>query len=169
MSDGSGAAPRNGIELDPPESSGRGIWIMQRGAWVLLLLVLVAAAAGAFGGGPLGWRRLQSADGALVVEYERCLRAYAVSPLRVRVPNAAEKDLAVRFDRGYLDGIAMRSVVPAPLRAELADGTITFVFDVQPPGRAVIEFELEARSAGRHVSRLGVGAAEVELRQFALP
>src|SRR5690606_16188640 len=111
--------------------------------------ILLAAAAGLFGAGPLAGRQASSADGALRVEYPRFARVQSPFPLRLTVRNATAGPLRVWISREYLRKLDLRRVTPPPERTLLGGDRVLFEFPWEgAPGEADVTFLLGANAPG---------------------
>ncbi len=160
-----------GLEIEQDAEFQRREWRMERAGWVVLAIVVIAAAAGLFGGGPVSHARASDQSGHLVIEYERFLRASAPSELHLQVFPAAATgaEVTVWADQSYLRDVEVSSIVPAPKRVEQRGRRILYVFssnDAAEPSE--ITFRYEPTRAGRLNGRFGVSeGAPAEVRQFA--
>ena len=126
----------------------RRLWAFERVGWILLVVALVAAAAGVFGPGLLGTARESSSNGMLSVEYLRFLRVHSPHELRVSVEPQRRGDGRFRIwlESDYLDSVSLERMTPAPetVRAGAERVTIEFAWD-EMPGRVPITIEIEPR------------------------
>ena len=124
------------ILLDP--AFQRREWVIQRIAWVLMGVILLAALLGLFGDGPLSHASARSPDGRIRVAYERFLRNHAPGEFSVFVePGAVDADGRVRvwLARDYLESVRLKEVVPAPEAVAVAPERTLWTFHV-PHGPA---------------------------------
>lgn len=156
------------LEIEEDVGYQRAEWVAQRIGWLIMAVVVVAAALGFAGTGPVSHRTSATADGVLEIRYERFVRRNAPALLRVQV--AAGHD-AVWIGQSFLGQIRLVSMEPAPATAAPAGDRVTYRFDA---GRAeggfdlVIRFEPEAIGGSEGV--VGVpGADSLSFRQFVYP
>jgi hypothetical protein len=158
------AKPGREIGVDPP-----GPRTAQRLGWLLLLLVILAAGAGAFGDGPLS-RASLPAPGGLRVDYERVVRRRAPTEIRIVAPLPAGADGALAIDVTALPGQERLVPVPAAQQERVtASGTR---FEIATRGQGPFEIALRnvPRRLGRREIRLAIGLAEpIVIRQLVLP
>lgn len=125
-------------------------WQLQRAAWGLLFLGVVASLLGAFGGpGPLSLSMARSTGQAIQAQYYRFARLGGEGPVTVTVTEAGVRDgtVDVWWNSAYLDQMAVNSVTPEPesttaigdrvryrFAAEPREGPLTFTFDLTPDG-----------------------------------
>lgn len=166
--------PRVGdLELEEDLRFQKRQWKVQRIAWVVWLLVLVAAVAGLFGSGPLSNGTAGEEGGPLWAEYQRFERHQGPSDLKVFLgPGAASGgEGRVWLGRDYLESVELESVTPPPLRVEAGADRYTYVFPVTDPqqGTAVV-FRFRPEALGRHEGRIGLpGGAELKFGRFVYP
>jgi hypothetical protein len=142
---------------------------VQRVAWAVMSLTLVAALAGLFGSGPLS--RVQAERGALRAEYERFVRRSAPNPLCFEIRSVSGPTLELWLDRRLLVRLEIESVAPAP-RSQAFDGDgVTYAFDVErAAGSLGVVFHTRALSVGRLRGAVALaGEPALELEQFVYP
>ena len=157
------------IEDDAPFQ--RREWQMERAGWAGLMVLVIAAAAGAFGGGPLSNAHASDETGQLVVHYERFVRASAPAELRMQLlpATATDGEAAVWIDAAYWRDLEVSSVVPEPSRVEQRGQRIVYVFSmIDGADPAEIVFRYRPMRAGRLEGRFGVSdGVPAAVRQFA--
>jgi hypothetical protein len=166
-----GIASVRGLQIEDDIAFRRREWRMERAGWAALALFVGAAAAGAFGGGPLSRASAVDASGHLVIRYERFVRASAPTELRLQISPAAAHDGEVHLwaEPAYFQNIEISSVVPEPARVEQRGPHLVYAF---PVTHSVAPFEISLRvkptTAGRHSGQFGVsGESAAVVRQFA--
>ena len=148
-------------------------WVVQRIAWVIGSLLLIGAAAGLFGRGPLSKAEAESDAGDLHVEYERFARHQGRTQLEITVdpadPQAAE--VRVWISRAAFDAGKLQNIMPEPDFVEAASERLTLVFRREPDsGPFRISVESEVEEMGPQWTELGVvGGSQVGFRQFLYP
>ncbi len=161
-------------------------WYIQRAAWAVMVLVLVAAAFGVFGKGAVSRATLR-ADG-LVVSYERFARHGASEQLTVTVmpqePRAvsaapaapaeleqSRNRVRIWLSRQFVDGIEMVGVSPEVESSSASSERVTYEF--LPPNATqptVITFSFRPEGYWRKRLRVGVeGGPTVEASRFVYP
>jgi len=142
--------PQRSIEMDDDPRQQDIEWTVQRVAWVILTLLLVAVALGLFGrGGPLSTVAMRSEDGRFRVEYERFLRHHSQDMLRVSLEKATAAAVRVRMDGNYMKHIQIERVTPEPEREIGADGAVTYVFHSRPESAFEASFYFTPEKHGR--------------------
>lgn len=165
------------IEIADDPRFDRRMIVVQRIAWVVMFTLVVGALLGVFGRGPASWATVSSADGRLVVRYERFLRADAQSDLHIELSDVREGPWQVAIDADYLNRFRIVQVEPTPASVASADGRRVFRFETagSPIGPLVAEFTLSPRGAGRLRATVGGGHggagvdSAVTFAQFAWP
>lgn len=170
-------------KTESPDDTGLGIpqnpvtmarlWRLERVGWAMILLIVIAAAAGATGRGWLSAASTRSASGDAVLHYERVTRLYSDTQLQVtcNAPGARHDTLFITVSRPYIDVAHVEDVVPLPVDTRLAEGGVRYGFARYrgaPPN--VVVFRLQPQSAG--VQRGAVGCedeASMTFTQFVLP
>ena len=166
--------PRRGdLQIGEDVDFLRRAWRVQRVGWALLVLILLAALLGLTGTGPLSQATAGSEGGPVRVEYERFVRANAVTDLRVRLGPGVPREGRARlwFDRQYLHKVEVTGVVPEPESVEVSPDRVTYVFLAAEGGGPVeLAFDLKPMRFGSWSGRMGAGDAEpVHLRHFVYP
>ena len=165
----------------------RNNWRAERVGWAALAAVVLAALLGLFGDGVLSNDEAASADGMLTVAYRRFLRAESPAKLEVTAAQALADGgrLAIRLDAAWLARFEIVAIEPEPESTTLAADRTTFLFATTAASATAatagtttaatasepvtVRFRLEAEKAGVAVGAVGVGTAQIELRQFVYP
>lgn len=146
-------------------------WRVQRIAWAVMALVLLAGLAGFFGSGPLAHATAE-ADG-LTVEFDRIVRDRAPFELRVVLPPgmADSGQVDVWIDRVLLDKAEIQRVVPQPESERSdADRVVFTVAVANPDAPSELAVGLQAHDVGGFAAAVGiVDGPQVELTGFVLP
>lgn len=141
----------------------------QRVGWLLLLLMILAAAAGAFGDGPVA-RASLSASGGVRVDYERIVRRRAPTEIRIVVASAPMPGGSLALEVDGLPGAERLVPFPAPQHERATAGGARFEIATRGEGPFEIALRNVPRTLGRREFRLVVGLAEpVAIRQLVLP
>jgi hypothetical protein len=145
-------------------------WRVQRVGTLILVLIVLAAALGAFGGGPLARGSAHTPDDTLQLRFERFVRREAPTTLEVDIATGASAvdEQTLSLSRAYVDAISIGHVTPAPLRVEQDALHVHFVFRRRANGPLRIRFDLTPSAAGRIRAEAGVpGHAPLTFTQFA--
>lgn len=140
----------------------RAAWRVERIAWAVMALLLLATLLGAFGGGPLSHAR--SSAPSVELEYERLMSAAAPTEYRLQVQPALAVDgrVPVRIDQALVELMQLQSIVPEPEAVAAGPGYTEFVFRVDPGLRrpAEIAFQFQPATFGRFRGQLLVAGRE---------
>jgi hypothetical protein len=166
-------------ELQLPQTADpafqEGEWRLQRIGWGLLACLVLAAATGLLGGGPLGQETESTTDGAVTVHYDRFLHAYHASRLRIIVwPEAvADGHIRLSLNREFLDAVSVRQITPRPRAEQPGVDECVLVFDdasATGAGPFQMTIEVEPESAGPLEVCMRVNnLAPIRFRQFIYP
>jgi hypothetical protein len=129
-------------------------WRFMHLGWLGMLAVLLGAALGLFGDGPLARAVAESPGGRLRVEYDRFVRAAAPVRLTIRVGRdpGDPRVLRLRFGRDYVERLEVQSVLPLPVRT--VSGPDGFTLEMAAEGARVtvlaeVQFERMGWVQGR--------------------
>lgn len=168
-----GARTPGTLQIDQDERFQRRKWRIQRLSWVVMLLLLAAALAGAFGDGPLS--RVSAGDpAALHAEYQRFVRHHAAAQLRLRIGEralGADGELHLAVSRDYLQAFRIERITPEPQRVAGGADELVFVFLLAPGVRSLdVTFELQPGPPGNHSGNIRAGdRASLHLSSFTYP
>lgn len=148
-------------------------WAVQRAGWIGMLLVILAAAAGLFGPGPLSSARAGESGAAVQLEYQRFWRYLSPTRLQVRLAPAETRDgkAAIWLSQAYLDGFEVQTVTPRPSRVVAASDRQIFEFDFAPGDRpSTVTFNLLPDAIGLRSGQLGLeGEQPLSFSQMIYP
>ena len=126
-------------------------WAVERAAWLVMGLVVIAGLLGVFGGGPLGSRVLR-ADG-VELRYEALMRLGTPQVLDLRVTPAG--GLArVTLASDYLARVRLDDVWPTPEKVEAAGEWTTLTFASRDPAPVHVRIALSPDRPGLLDGRL---------------
>lgn len=135
-------------------------------------LLVLAAALGLFGTGPLSWDEARSEDGDLTLAYERFARRGAPLELTVTLDPVLAEDgyweLAV--ERAYLEGMDVRGITPEPSEHIIQGGDVLLRWP-SAGGSAplVVTFSLEGDTLGSLAGALQSRGRSLSFSHFLYP
>lgn len=158
------------LEIDSDRHFLRRYWQWQRIGWVLAALVLVAALAGLFGGGPLSRMRHAAPDGTVALQWERFLRVEAPARLELTLrtgPGAA----VLWLDQDFVRAVRIERITPDPALSEAASDRLLLHYTTIEPGQPwQVAIDFKAQSAGKLAGRTGlVGGSALSFTSFVYP
>lgn len=139
-----------GLALDEA-TSHRSMARVQRLAWAVLALLVLAVLLGLFGGqGPLSATQARTPDGALELRYERLTRLSAPATLDIRIAPAYVRSERIRLelDREYARTARIEHIAPEPLRVQSGPQGLRYEFATVPGTPARIVFHLQMQEFG---------------------
>ena len=145
-------------------------WLVERVGWIVMLLLILVAAAGLFGNGVLS--RASVSDGKQVrIEYERFAHYLTPTSFKVHMRTTSkDKDIQLRVNNDFLQGIKIEKVVPEPIRVETGDKWLSYHFPVNTPGEVAIKFDLTPEMVGKLSAVIATGSAEpLSFNQLVYP
>jgi hypothetical protein len=160
------------IELEQDIAFQRKQWRIERVGWGLIALLVVLAAAGLFGTGPLSSATAGGETEGLTVEYERFVRRQGQAEIVIAIDarHASNGQVAVRIDGDYLASVRIQEVSPQPVEVRADGSDQVYVFAVAD-GAASIEviFGGVPLEIGRLAGEVGTGDSTVSFSQFSYP
>ena len=148
----------------------RRVWRFQRIGWGGMALLILSGLAGVFGGGPLADASGRSADGAVLVDWERIERVGRDSELRLRTVAPHVGPLELRLEGELAGEVELGRIEPEPAAEARAPERIWFRFDPPPPGeRAEIVLQLRSDRPGFVRGKLALGPSDFDLHLVVLP
>jgi len=149
----------------------RNWWRFEKIAWILLALVLVADALGAFGRGWLARATCSTKDGVMQVDYERVERAGTPSKMTLKfgAPALQESKIRLQVSESLVETLGTQRVIPQPEVSAVGPAGVTYTFAAtgQP---ATVAFALEPSFPGVHDVALTVAGEEpLRFRILVLP
>ena len=156
-------------EILRPKRFQRREWLVQRIGWVLIGLVLLAAALGVFGSGPLAKR--MSANPALQIDYEWLTRNHSQTTWKL-TPRAPPVDGRYRvvLDANWAQHFQVNAIQPQPSSSSLADGRWVYEFEARDARALQIVFHVETRKAGMLEGSIQLNdAAPLQVALFVYP
>ncbi len=146
-------------------------WAIQRVAWVVMTLVLVAGLGGLLGSGPLSDTSAES--GPLTLEYGRFERRHAPEELEVAIDAGAASDGAVELwlPSDYVETIEIERIVPEPESERQAADRIVYAFAIDDPSSVTtVVFDFEHDTVGSKSGEIGVvDGSSIAFQQFVYP
>jgi hypothetical protein len=160
-------------EIDEDMKFQKREWKMQRIAWLVFGLFLLAAFLGVFGSGPINHSTQVDPQGLLSVEYEPLVRRQSPTRLKLQLKAPAQKTDRAQFwiASDCLDALEISQVTPAPERMEAMGKRVVYSY---PPSREkrelIVGFHFQPLRIGRLPCRIGYpDGTEVEFIQFIYP
>jgi len=161
------------LEINQDLNFERRSWKVERVAWAIAALVLLAALLGFLGPGPLGKVTAASPDKSISLDYYRMERHQAPAEWRLQIDGklAKQGELRLWVHRRLVEVTGTLQIDPAPESVEIQDERFVYAFKaVKPPPIIKVFFRFEPNKIGKTLARLGVvDGPAVEFSQFYLP
>ena len=155
------------IDIDEQIDFQRRSWLAQRVSWVVMALLLGAAALGFFGMGPLSRTRVTVGPN-VSVEYHKWIRAHTPTQLRFLVGETAAEPTRLHLSHALLSHLRIERIEPEPSWSRADSDGIGYEFRIRGP--APVVFHVRAEQAGRVIGRIRAGDdAPVELPLLVWP
>lgn len=148
-------------------------WAVQRVAWAVMALVVVAALAGLFGAGPVSHTRAEAADGSLEVGYDRFVRLEGNSSVQLSISSSAVQDgrTTLYLSRGLVDRWRIEQITPTPSTESSSRDWVILEYDVLGSTPPHIQLHYRGDEPGRHTGsiRAGEDGEPVRISQWIHP
>ena len=146
-------------------------WVFERIVWGVFGLILLADVSGLLGRGPLSKAEAHTADGSLLVKYEKVERANtpSIMTLTPGAPAVHDGAFKVFVSDSIVKELGAQRVVPQPADSVVGDGGVTYTFsaNVLP---ITVQIALQPSFIGSHTFRITVpGQASVSGKVLVLP
>ena len=160
------------LDIEQDEAFERRSLTLQRAGWIVMTVMVAAAAVGLLGSGPLA-RATAAVPGVFSVEYERFARYQAPQVLQIHLAPAvtSRREARLWISRAFLDSSKIESVIPTPLRVEGGADRLYYVFQMAKPADSLsVSLILQAEQIGFVDGRIGVDdGRDVAFRQLVYP
>jgi len=161
------------LEINQDLNFERRSWRVERIAWVVAAIILVAALLGFLGPGPLGKATAASPDKSISLAYYRMERHQAPVEWRLQIDGklVSQGELRLWVHRRFAEVIGTMQIEPEPESVEIEDERFVYAFKaVKPPPIIKIFFRFEPNKVGRTPAQLGVvDGPAIQFSQFYLP
>jgi hypothetical protein len=139
-------------------------WIVERGGWIVLTLLLLAALLGLFGHGPVS--KVSVHDPALQVDYDRFQRITKVTAYLLHLKGGGEPKLTFgpRFQTGY----EVVDIEPRPVHSSAGDKSLELQFASHEDSLRVVVW-VKPRAFGRMRFTVSSGGEPLTVRAFIYP
>ena len=152
------------LEIDEDLQLHEKGWKFQRFGWLVIFALVAMAAIGAFGDGILSKKKL--AANSTKIEYDRFHRQEAQMDLKVELQNA-DTAFTISFPNQYLKNFMVRSIMPEPREAKIANDEVNYYFSGQ--GQANVVFYLTPQKPGSINGLIRVNQNQFSLSHFIYP
>lgn len=155
------------LQVEDNQPFQRGERKAQRLAWLAAAALLLAAALGLFGSGPLS--HAAATGETLSVEYERLARRSRTVDLVIRCREVSGETFTIGLQGEYLERADVERMTPTPVREVLRPGERVLTFAAEPGRPAEVELRLSPRGAGLRRGAAAFGQEVVEFWMFVYP
>lgn len=145
----------------------RRFWAVQRAAWIVFALILIACLLGLLGRGGLFSTTIVGSFGG-TIEIPAISRWNAPDEMRVGLP-ASDRDQTFFVDPRFLEAFSIDSIDPPQKATVRRNGRIGYVFASDPSAVAKIVFRLQTQQPGLRSFLLGIEDDVTEHSTFILP
>lgn len=157
---------KTSLEIDehlPMQERG---WKLQTIGLYFILAMVLTAAAGLYGDGPISKKRVS--ENFATVEYQRFNRFQSRMELKVELNSPGNSnDLTVTFPAKYLNHFQVDSIVPEPEKTIVNGDQLQYLFN--GTGNLTITFYLIPQSVGAIDGSIQVSNNRLDLNHFIFP
>lgn len=160
------------LGLDRDQRFSNRQYRIQRVGRIVFAVILIAALAGLFGGGPIASVSRSSDDGSLRASYDRFLRRDSDNTVIIELTApAGATEVRLSIEQGWFESVSVSAVTPEPDTQESRNGRIDFVFPVADPATPVqVILTYTAQHAGPLETAFATGDGQsVDVWQFIFP
>ncbi len=159
----------DGLQLDEHRRFQERFWTIERIAWCVFALIIVAGLCGAFGsGGPLA-TKVTVIDRA-IIEHPRIGRWEGADEMMVRFkPDHAEQTRSLFLSNSFAEVFQVEDIQPLPMRTVIEAGGQRLFFDNPGNDGGMVTIHLRAQSAGSASFNLGIDSELMSLSSFIFP
>ncbi|MVA23910.1 hypothetical protein V6582_09665 [Agrobacterium vitis] len=142
-------------------------WTVQRCAWVVFAVILIACLLGLLGRGGFFSRSIvQVAQGSL--DFPAISRWNAPDELKVTF-SATDQDRTVIIDPRFLEAFSVEGIDPPQKTTFARDGHVGYVFAADPTAEITVIFRLQTQHPGLRSYSIGIGDEVSERSTFIFP
>lgn len=159
---------RGELDIDEDIKLESSNWKVQRVAWVLMALFVLAALLGFTGDGSLNDFNTKTAKTeGLEVEYERFMRRDAPAEIKLKIP-VRQQELTLQFSQDFYEKLHVEQVVPEPTEVYTHEQGITYRFAATQAPTSVT-FYFKPKGMGRMHLEVSTQTSRLSISQFIHP
>lgn len=156
-----------GPEVAENEGFQRREWAVERTAWVFFTIVLLAAALGLFGGGPLSHATANA--GGVQLDYERFARRAHAFDMTLRLDSAQDASVTVELGNEFLTAFDIEEITPRPAREIATPDATRFEFATAPGSPVLFKLRVIPSGFGRRAGTVFAAGADVPYSILVYP
>lgn len=150
----------------------RALFVAQLIAWIVMLLLVIAALIGFTSPGIMGPTIISNES--ISIKFYRFIRSHYVSEITLQIPTqqtSAQQILKLYADGRYLRKMEIKQIIPAPIQVEAHGKDLIYYFLVKPSHQPmIISMLLEPHHIGCLKGFFGIDSdSTIEFKQFAYP
>lgn len=160
---------KDGLQLDERRGFQERFWTIERIAWCVFALIIVAGLLGAFGsGGPLA-TKVTIIDRA-IIEHPRIGRWEGTDEIKVRfTPDPSARTRSLFLSNSFAEVFQVEDIQPLPVRTVIEAGGQRLFFDNPGKDGGMVILHLRAQSAGSASFSVGIDGELVSVSSFIFP
>jgi hypothetical protein len=143
-------------------------WIVERAGWLVMVVIVIAALAGLFGGSATR-EDVRDESGRLRVTYQHFQRHLDPTDLRISVDARGQSLFEVTMDQALASNMEIRTIMPAPLEMQAHNGGMLMKFAASPESEQPAQITITGvpTGFGKLNGRIGLldesGAAQLDI------
>jgi hypothetical protein len=147
-------------------------WKFEKIVWVVFTIMVILDVIGLFGRGPLAHAKKQTADGSMVLKYDRIARYSSPSNLSVQFGPAAVHDnkIELLMSQDVISELGAQRISPQPTSSVLDGGKMLYTFPATPGAAAMVQIAFQSSKPGMHHVEFQVpGSEPLHASVFVMP
>ncbi|MEK0361807.1 hypothetical protein [Pseudomonas sp. CBC3] len=145
------------------------LWTLERFGWIALCGLVAITLLGVFGAGPLSQTEARTANGDLLITYERFERNGAASQLQIEARAGSDGQVWLSVDGALLERFTIEGIHPQPITAESFGNGMRVQLQPDAQGWAIVYLSLRPDGIGLARSVAQLNGQSVTLTQFIYP
>jgi hypothetical protein len=133
--------------------------------------IVGVALLGGLGPGLLSWKRIETSDRSVSVEYASVVHHEAPGEFVLRInPDSGASTVRLSVSRSFCDHATLEAIVPRPTEEQGRESDVVYTFAVDPKQTTTVIFRFSYDDFGGFDHRIAVdGGAPLDFHQRVLP
>jgi hypothetical protein len=160
------------LEIDQDLKIQKRMWRIQRGGWIFLATVVLAAFFGFISPGLFSQVRTTDPSGLLTIQFDRYIHHQAPTLIKIEASPKAVREgrIGLWLSKELYEDVKVENVEPEPASVDLAMDRHYYNFTSrESTGPLVMTLRLEPDHPGWIKGKIGIDDTSVEVNQFVYP